>query len=83
MSVWSGLGKVALGVGVIACAPIAVGIAASTAATVGAVAVTSGLATSSAVIGTGVTVCAVTDGSMYAIGSKIAADGVKETINSV
>ncbi|MDV3429146.1 MAG: hypothetical protein LIR50_19310 [Bacillota bacterium] len=82
MSFWSGLGKVALGVGCIACAPLAVGAAITTAATVGAVGIVGGIATEATVISAGMTAASVAEGSAVAIGSGIASKGIYESINS-
>ena len=81
MSFWSGLGKVALGVGCIVCAPVAVGVVATTAATFGATAIGVGLATDATVIGSAVTAMEVAEGSMCTLGSGIAAKGVSEAID--
>jgi hypothetical protein len=81
MSFWSGVGKVAAGVGCIVCAPLAAGVAISAAAGVGAVAIVGGIATEAMVIGAGVTAATVAEGSAFAIGTGMAAKGVDEALD--
>lgn len=72
------LGKILLGVGTVACAPIAVAGVAGITATVGAVAVICGGASEAVVIGGGVLTMGVVDKTTKLIGTKIIEEGLME-----
>lgn len=72
------LGKILLGIGAIACAPIAVAGAASLAATTGAIAMVTGGVSEAVAIGAGVATMEIADKTSKAIGTKLVAEGLAE-----
>ena len=81
MSFLGGMGKLAMGLGCIVCAPFVVGGVAYAAASAGAVAITAGVASEASVIATGLTAMTVAETATVTAGKAIAARGAIEAGN--